>query len=120
MSQAIILLYDVTDQKSFDEISSWHKNIEKLKSGKTELFLVGTKADESGKRLISKQLGLQFAKQRNMHFMEISSKKPKTVSELLDKITIYVGQALGGSKKGSIGEETYKMDSKACGACIVV
>jgi GTPase SAR1 family protein len=90
MANAIILLYDVTNAESFQEVQFWHDSIRKLAKGKPKLFLVGNKIDERGKRVISKKLPAQYARQHDLHFAETSVKDPHTIDDLLKKINHYL------------------------------
>lgn len=47
----ILLVYDVTDQKSFDAIRTWIRNIEQHASEGVNKILIGNKCDMNDKRV---------------------------------------------------------------------
>lgn len=67
MVQGIILVYDITNEKSFDNIKTWirflacarahSRNIEANASSDVEKMMIGNKCDMDDKRVISKEQG---------------------------------------------------------------
>ena len=64
---AAILVYDITDLKSFQRISWWLKELENFKNSieMPNLMLIGNKLDLDKKRAVSYQQGYDFAFQFN-------------------------------------------------------
>lgn len=56
----IILVYDVTDTKTFENIKNWIRNIEENASADVEKILLGNKCEVEEKRQVSKTLSLQL------------------------------------------------------------
>ena len=92
-SDGILLLFDVTDRKSFTEISGWIKEIRQTRGNVDEkdiekkpadevLFLIGNKIDKDDKRDISKEEAINLAKQYNVKYYEISCKQGLNVYEV--------------------------------------
>ncbi|NWI21773.1 RAB13 protein, partial [Crypturellus soui] len=50
--QGIILVYDITDEKSFENIQNWMKSIKENASAGVERLLIGNKCDMEGKRKV--------------------------------------------------------------------
>lgn len=71
----VILCYDVTNRKSFNDIIGWLEDIRKT-SDVANIILVGTKTDLENKRIISIEEGKQMAEAYKLLFAEISSKVP--------------------------------------------
>ena len=68
----LILLYDITNIKSFNDIEKWYNMC--LNQSKPELiFLIGNKLDLKNKRLINKEEGIKLAEKLNAEFLELSS-----------------------------------------------
>lgn len=63
-AMGIMLVYDVTNEKSFDNIKNWIRNIEENASADVEKMLLGNKCElSSGRQVnITKNLGFFFAK----------------------------------------------------------
>ena len=60
-AMGILLLYDITNEKSFDNIKTWIHNIEQHASEDVEKMILGNKCDMEEKRVISKEQGEKFA-----------------------------------------------------------
>ena len=71
--QGIILMYDITSRKSYEQLSKWVKII-KNETCKTPVILVGNKYDqEEEKRIVRETEGSQFAKDNGFLFRETSA-----------------------------------------------
>ena len=53
----IILVYDITEPKSFENISTWLQDIDKYANQDVEKMLLGNKCDMEDKRQVSKDRG---------------------------------------------------------------
>ena len=86
----VILMYDITNRKTFDSISEWIKNIYEKKDEDYPLVLIGNKCDLEDERIISKEEGLEKAEKYKTIYIETSAKEginvAKAIEELLDKI----------------------------------
>jgi small GTP-binding protein len=81
---AYILVYDVTNHTSFDNIK---KHIEEVKSHNDNIpiILVGNKTDLIKDRTVNKEFAQKFAKQNGMTFFETSAKENCNIKELFKK-----------------------------------
>ncbi len=61
----IILMYDITNQQSFERLDEWMKLVKKDSYGVT-LILIGNKIDLENKRVISKEKGEEYANKYNI------------------------------------------------------
>jgi len=73
-ANGIMLVYDITNTKSFENISKWLRNIEEHASEDVEKMLLGNKCDMEEKRVISKDKGEQIASEHGIKFYETSAK----------------------------------------------
>lgn len=73
-ANGIMLVYDITDERSFDNIRKWISNVDENTSDDVEKILLGNKCDESDKRQVSKDSGEQLATMYGIKFMEVSGK----------------------------------------------
>lgn len=80
-AMGIILTYDVTDQRSFDNIRTWIRNIEQHASEGVNKILVGNKCDILDKKVISKEQGEALANEFGIKFLETSAKSNIGVEE---------------------------------------
>lgn len=73
-AMGIMLVYDITNEKSFDNIKNWIRNIEENATTDVETMLLGNKCDAAEKRVVSKEKGEQLAIEYGIKFMETSAK----------------------------------------------
>jgi len=87
-SDCIILGYDVTDRKSFEEIRKyWYNFVMKNKDGNSPLmYLVGNKIDLIKERVVSDKEGKSLANDLNMKYFGVSAKTGENVDILFDDI----------------------------------
>ncbi|NP_001316249.1 ras-related protein Rab-8A [Ictalurus punctatus] len=73
-AMGIMLVYDITNEKSFDNIKNWIRNIEEHASADVEKMILGNKCDINDKRQVSKDRGEKLALEYGIKFMETSAK----------------------------------------------
>ena len=93
-AHGIMLVYDITDQDSFDCLNNWLIEIEKNASKNIIKILVGNKCDMENERKVSYEQGKDFATQFKMQFFETSAKESKNVEEAFLAMTKEVIQSL--------------------------
>jgi Ras-related protein Rab-8A len=82
----IILVYDICDEKSFENIEYW---IETIKSHNLKLqncILVGNKIDRKESRVVSFEMASNLAKLHKINYIESSAKMNINISEIFEKI----------------------------------
>eukprot|EP01017_Pseudomicrothorax_dubius_P002623 TRINITY_DN10159_c0_g1_i1.p1 TRINITY_DN10159_c0_g1~~TRINITY_DN10159_c0_g1_i1.p1 ORF type:complete len:227 (-),score=60.32 TRINITY_DN10159_c0_g1_i1:117-737(-) len=81
-----ILVYDVTDAKTFKSLEYWIKELDgKVKEDKLILALAGNKADMDPKSVTLEQ-GRLFATTNRMFFAETSAKTGEGIQELFQQV----------------------------------
>ncbi|XP_036594572.1 ras-related protein Rab-8A [Trichosurus vulpecula] len=73
-AMGIMLVYDITNEKSFDNIRNWIRNIEEHASADVEKMILGNKCDVNERRQVSKERGEKLALDYGIKFMETSAK----------------------------------------------
>jgi Ras-related protein Rab-1A len=86
-AQGIMVVYDITDIESFQNLNSWLIEIEKNASKSVHKILVGNKCDLVNERKVTFEQGKDFAAQYGMQFFETSAKESKNVSEAFIAMT---------------------------------
>ncbi|KAG5438117.1 hypothetical protein PCANB_002968 [Pneumocystis canis] len=80
-AMGILLVYDVTDEKSFINVRSWFSNIQQYASEGVKKILIGNKCDWEERRAVSYNQGQCLANEFNMPFLETSAKSNINVDD---------------------------------------
>ena len=86
-AHGIMMVYDITDQESFQNLNSWLIEIEKNASKNVYKILVGNKCDMEKDRKVTFEQGKDFANQYGMKFFETSAKESTNVQEAFVAMT---------------------------------
>lgn len=73
-AMGIMLVYDITNTKSFDNIARWLRNIDEHASEDVIKMLLGNKCDMTDRRVVSKECGERIAIEHQIRFLETSAK----------------------------------------------
>eukprot|EP01117_Protostelium_nocturnum_P007504 TRINITY_DN2684_c0_g1_i1.p1 TRINITY_DN2684_c0_g1~~TRINITY_DN2684_c0_g1_i1.p1 ORF type:complete len:213 (-),score=69.58 TRINITY_DN2684_c0_g1_i1:63-701(-) len=80
-AMGILLVYDVTDDKSFANMGNWIRNIEQHASENVNKILIGNKCDLVDKKVIDVARGKAMADEYGIRFLETSAKNSINVEE---------------------------------------
>eukprot|EP01112_Ceratiomyxa_fruticulosa_P011785 TRINITY_DN322_c0_g1_i2.p1 TRINITY_DN322_c0_g1~~TRINITY_DN322_c0_g1_i2.p1 ORF type:complete len:216 (+),score=24.39 TRINITY_DN322_c0_g1_i2:87-734(+) len=78
-AHAALLVYDITRRDSFGYIEGWLEEIYAHSHPEIVVILVGNKCDLISRRVVQREEGAQFAKDRNLMFLECSAKDATNV-----------------------------------------
>ncbi|CAG8433205.1 517_t:CDS:2 [Ambispora gerdemannii] len=86
-AQGVILVYDVSNRETFDELENWFTELSTYCTNKDVIkILVGNKLDKETSRAISRKEGLAFAQKSNTLFIECSAKTREGVEEAFEEL----------------------------------
>ena len=80
-AQGVILMYDITNKKSFESITRWMESIREIKGNYFPIILLGNKCELEEKRVVSKNDAEQLAQKYGIELFEISNKAGINVDE---------------------------------------
>lgn len=80
-SHGVVLVYDVTDRRSFDRIQHWAGQIGEYENLRLSKLLVGNKTDLTETRMVTAAEGEELAKKLGMSFVETSAKSTDNVEQ---------------------------------------
>ena len=83
----ILVVYDITDRKSFDQLSIWVNEAQRLCDPNAVIHLLGNKADLESKRVVSISEALSFANANQMQYIETSAKKGENITQAFIRTT---------------------------------
>jgi len=116
-AHGIIVVYDVTDQESFNNVKQWLNEIERYACEKVNKLLVGNKCDLVSKKAVSYEAAKAFADKLDIPFLETSAKAATNVEKafltMADEIknnittnTVAAPGAGGGKKPIAVDSES--------------
>jgi len=80
-AMGILLVYDVTDEKSFMSIRNWIANVDQFAQDSVNRILVGNKCDMTTKKVVEYASGKALADEFGIRFLETSAKNSTNVDE---------------------------------------
>lgn len=86
-AHGIILMYDVTNVTTFNNIKNWLTQIKENTTDKVKIVLVGNKVDEDNLRKVSTEEGKKLSEDFNLQFYETSAKNNIRVEDTFTYLT---------------------------------
>lgn len=86
-ANGILLVYDITNRESFENIIDWNNEIKNNAPKDAVLFLVGNKTDNDKERKVTFQEGKKMASDIGFLFTEVSAKNGDNIHLLFEKIS---------------------------------
>jgi len=80
-AHGIIIVYDITDRESFDNVKQWLSEIDRYACENVNKLLVGNKCDMDSKRQVEYEEAKAFADERGIPFLETSAKDATNVEK---------------------------------------
>jgi len=92
-SDGLLLLYDITDKKSFDSVVSYYDDYKsQLGLDNPNVVLIGTKLDKKDTRKVSTRQGEELAKALGISFLETSAKDNFNVDKPIELLLDVIGK----------------------------
>jgi len=83
-SNGVLMVYDITDRKSFIDVNQWIASINEHSSLTTPIIILANKSDMESTRQVTKTEGELLAKKYNLPFFEVSARKNTNISEAIE------------------------------------
>lgn len=93
-SNGIILLFDLTDKRTFENLPQWINDISANCTSNSEIFIVGNKMDMIDSREVKKEEAEKYASSLGYIYIEISAKIGSNVDLLFEKITYEISKKM--------------------------
>jgi Ras-related protein Rab-35 len=85
-THGVIVVYEVTSGESFNNVKRWLHEIDQ-NCENVQKILVGNKADDPDRRVVSEADARRFADQMGIRFFETSAKENLNIEEMFNAIT---------------------------------
>ncbi len=91
-ARGVLLVFDLTNPKSFNDIRNWHKDIKRHVDIEEQLvgFILGNKSDKVEERKITKKEAMNLANELNLEYIETSALTGDNVKESFYKMAKYL------------------------------
>ncbi|KAE8678630.1 Detected protein of confused Function [Hibiscus syriacus] len=100
----LMVVYDVTDQESFNNVKQWLNEIGRYASDNVNKLLVGNKCDLTANRAVSYETAKAFADEIGIPFMDTNAKSATNVEEAF--------MAMAASIKNRVASQPTKNNAK--------
>ncbi|CAL4224791.1 unnamed protein product, partial [Meganyctiphanes norvegica] len=93
-THGFIIVYDITDRTSFQNIIKWHDEIKKNADDDVDKLIVGNKCDLKDIREVSYQEAKSLAENLGIQYMETSAKDGLNVDVILETLAASIAQRI--------------------------
>ncbi|KAH0790815.1 Ras-related protein Rab-4B [Histomonas meleagridis] len=97
-SVGAILVYDITNIRSFDQLTSWLSDLQSLCSPNAYILVVGNKVDLEESRQVSAQQVQNFAEMHNLATMETSAKNGSNIELAFTRLAFEIHKRLSNGQ----------------------
>ncbi|GAA5914307.1 uncharacterized protein JCM6883_001809 [Sporobolomyces salmoneus] len=137
--EGFLLVYSITSRNSFDEITTFHQQILRVKDKDYfPVIVVANKSDLDHERQVETHEGAQLAKQFGCQFIETSAKARRNVDEAFQELVREIrrynkdqaagrpgGAGMGGSGGGGGGTPHHQFQQEessqaGCCSCVIL
>ncbi|XP_028818933.1 ras-related protein ORAB-1 [Denticeps clupeoides] len=108
-AHGIIIVYDVTDQESFNNVKQWMEEIDRYACENVSKLLVGNKSDLASKKVVDYTSAKEFAESLQIAILETSAKNASNVEKAFLTMASEIQKRLGSN---TVQNETVKVGSK--------
>jgi len=112
-AHGIIVVYDVTDLVTFNNVKQWLQEIDRYASESVNKLLVGNKSDMVSKKVIETSAAEDFARNKNIPFLETSAKNATNVEQAFLKMARDIKDRMGNPIGGGAGKPGVTLNTSA-------
>jgi len=122
-AHGIIVVYDVTDQESFNNVKQWLQEIDRYACENVNKLLVGNKCDLTNKKVVDYTSAKEYADQLGIPFLETSAKNATNVEQAFMIMAAEIKNRVGPPAAAQAGPAGVKISNskpvneKAGGGC---
>ena len=110
-----LIVYDITNRKSFEDVERWVESIKENIDVKTlSIVIAANKVDMEKERVVSKEEGEKIASNEKFKFYETSAKSAVNINDIFQHMTEEMYMMRKGSSEGK--EDNIKIKKKKKGS----
>ncbi|KAI8053166.1 GTP-binding protein ypt1 [Gilbertella persicaria] len=122
-AHGIIVVYDVTDEDSFNNVKQWLQEIDRYAAEGVNKLLVGNKSDLVDKKVVNTEQATEFAESLKIPLLETSAKDATNVEQAFLTMAKQIKDRMGSTMQQSQAKATVKvgqgasLEPKQSGGC---
>jgi len=124
-AHGIIVVYDVTDSESFENVKMWLKEIDRYAVENVDKLLIGNKSDLVNKKVVEYSIAKELADSLSIPFLETSAKDSTNVEQMFLTMTKQIqertaaahGSGAGAKSNVSGGTNLNSLNEESSGGC---
>jgi len=105
-AHGIIIVYDVTDMDTFNNVKQWLNEIERYANENVNKLLVGNKSDMVQKKVVDTAMAQEFASNLRIPILETSAKTASNVEQAFITMAAEIKNRLANQPTTDIGSGT--------------
>ena len=113
-SHGIILIYDITNIQSFENVKTWVNQIREEASSNVIIYIAGNKVDMEDERKVDRDDGEKLAEELGFPFVETSAKNGININETFEDLVERIDKVYGNVPQKPIKNKLYKANGKKC------
>ena len=113
-SHGIILIYDVTNLQTFENVKTWVNQIREETTTNVVIYIAANKIDMETERKVMKQEGESLAQELGFPFMETSAKSGININETFEDLVERIDKVFGNIPQKPNKNKLYKAKSRKC------
>ncbi|CAN6584629.1 unnamed protein product [Malus baccata var. baccata] len=111
-AHGIIIVYDVTEMESFNNVKQWLNEIDRYASDSVCKLLVGNKCDLVETKVVDTQTAKAFADELGIPFLETSAKDSINVEQAFLTMAAEIKKKMGSQPTGNKSSGSVEMKSQ--------
>ncbi|XP_026388358.1 ras-related protein RABD1-like isoform X1 [Papaver somniferum] len=111
-AHGIIIVYDVTDMESFNNVKQWLNEIDRYANDSVCKLLVGNKSDLVDKKVVDTETAKAFADSLGIPFLETSAKEGSNVEQAFLTMAAEIKKKMGNQPTSDNKGSTVQMKGK--------
>nr|AJC97112.1 Rab1A [Macrobrachium rosenbergii] len=122
-AHGIIVVYDTTDQESFNNVKQWLQEIDRYACENVNKLLVGNKCDLTHKKVVGYQTAKEYADSLGIPFLETSAKNATNVEQAFMTMAAEIKNRMGppsgaaGAAQGVKISPSAPVEAQSGGGC---
>jgi len=103
-AHGIIIVYDVTDKESFNNVKHWMQEIDKYAAEGVNRLMIGNKCDLTSKKVVSYDEAKELADSLSVNFLETSAKNAHNVEQAFQQMAGEIKTRVAAQPKKGPGQ----------------